>query len=59
MQPSATVAVLSMMRSGEKVRWTPRPWQEGQAPSGLLNENTLGLISGMKEPCSGQANSSE
>ena len=26
---------------------------------GLLNENTRGDISGKKEPCSGQANSSE
>ena len=48
-----------MTRSGEKFLWTPRPWHEGHAPSGLLNENTRGLISGRNAPCSGQANSSE
>ena len=59
MHPSSTDAVRSMTKSGENSLWIPSPWQFGQAPSGLLKENTRGDISGRKAPCSGQANSSE
>ena len=37
----------------------PRPPQAGQAPKGLLNENSRGSISGMVKPETGQANFSE
>ena len=38
---------------------TPRPSQTGQAPNGLLNENSRGSISVMVKPETGQANFSE
>ena len=38
---------------------TPSPPQAGQAPNGLLNENSRGSISGMVKPDTGQANFSE
>ena len=38
---------------------TPRPPHSGQAPNGLLNENSRGSISGMVKPDTGQANFSE
>ena len=38
---------------------TPRPPHFGQAPNGLLNENSRGSISGMVKPDTGQANFSE
>ena len=59
MQPSEIVAFLSTSNSSLNLLWTPKPWQEGHAPNGELNEKTLGLISGIKAPCSGQANSSD
>jgi hypothetical protein len=37
----------------------PSPSQTGQAPNGLLNENSRGSISGMVKPETGQANFSE
>ena len=37
----------------------PSPPQAGQAPNGLLNENSRGSISGMVKPDTGQANFSE
>ncbi len=37
----------------------PRPPHSGQAPNGLLNENSRGSISGMVKPDTGQANFSE
>ena len=40
-------------------RWLPSPSQAGQAPNGLLNENSRGSISGMVKPETGQANFSE
>ncbi len=38
---------------------TPRPPHFGQAPNGLLNENSRGSISGIVKPDTGQANFSE
>ena len=38
---------------------TPRPSQTGQAPNGLLNENSRGSISLIVKPETGQANFSE
>ena len=38
---------------------TPRPPQSGQAPNGLLNENSRGSTSEMVKPDTGQANFSE
>ena len=38
---------------------TPSPSQAGQAPNGLLNENSRGSISAMVKPETGQANFSE
>ena len=38
---------------------TPSPPQAGQAPNGLLNENSRGSISEMVKPETGQANFSE
>ena len=38
---------------------TPSPPQAGQAPNGLLKENSRGSISGMVKPDTGQANFSE
>jgi hypothetical protein len=38
---------------------TPSPPQAGQAPNGLLNENSRGSISDMVKPDTGQANFSE
>ncbi len=35
-----------MMRSGSKNILAPMPSQSGQAPAGLLNENSRGVISG-------------
>ena len=37
----------------------PSPSQDGQAPKGLLKENSRGSISGMVKPETGQANFSE
>jgi hypothetical protein len=37
----------------------PSPSQDGQAPNGLLNENSRGSISGIVKPETGQANFAE
>jgi hypothetical protein len=50
---SGTIRLASMARC------EPRPSQAGQAPNGLLNENSRGSISGMVKPDTGQANFSE
>src|SRR5438067_4607357 len=48
-----------MTRSGSMCCSTPSPPQAGQAPNGLLKENSRGSISGMVKPDTGQANFSE
>ena len=48
-----------MTRSASICGSTPRPPHFGQAPNGLLNENSRGSISGMVKPDTGQANFSE
>ena len=48
-----------MTRSASMFCSTPRPPQFGQAPNGLLNENSRGSISGIVKPDTGQANFSE
>src|SRR3984893_15236756 len=48
-----------MMRSASMCCSTPSPPQAGQAPNGLLKENSRGSISGMVKPDTGQANFSE
>src|SRR5579864_8322038 len=45
--------------SGSKNSLVPSPSQAGQAPNGLLNENSRGSISGMVNPETGQANFDE
>ena len=40
-------------------RFTPIPSHSSQAPYGLLNENSLGSISSIVKPLSGQANFDE
>ena len=47
------------MRSASTVCSKPRPPQCGQAPKGLLKENSRGSISGMVKPETGQANLAE
>ena len=42
--------------SGSKYDLFPKPLQSGQAPNGLLNENSLGSISSIVNPETGQAN---
>jgi hypothetical protein len=39
--------------------WVPRPSHFGQAPNGLLKENSRGSISSMVKPETGQANLAE
>ena len=46
-------------RSASMCCSTPSPPHSGQAPNGLLNENSRGSISGMVKPDTGQANFSE
>ena len=48
----------TIMSGSIRISW-PRPSQAGQAPNGLLNENSLGSISGMVKPETGQANFEE
>src|SRR6476469_4638915 len=48
-----------MTRSASICCSTPSPPHFGQAPNGLLNENSRGSISGMVKPDTGQANFSE
>ena len=50
---------LGKMQSGSSSRFTPRPWQAGHAPCGVLNENVRGSISGRLMPQNGQAKFSE
>src|SRR5271156_550205 len=58
--PLRSVRSLSeMTRSASMCCSTPRPPHFGQAPNGLLNENSRGSISGMVKPDTGQANFSE
>src|SRR5438105_7035110 len=60
MAPRRSVRSLSgMTRSGSMCCSTPSPPHFGQAPNGLLNENSRGSISGMVKPETGQANFSE
>ncbi len=44
-----------MMMSGSTRSCVPRPVQDGQAPYGLLKENSLGVSSSMETPQSSQA----
>src|SRR4051812_50172804 len=56
MAPERNVLSLSgMTRSASMCCSTPNPPQAGQAPNGLLNENSRGSISGMVKPDTGQA----
>ena len=48
-----------MTRSASMCCSTPSPPQAGQAPNGLLNENSRGSTSEMVKPDTGQANFSE
>src|SRR5580700_708564 len=48
-----------MTRSASMCCSTPSPPHFGQAPNGLLNENSRGSISEMVKPDTGQANFSE
>src|SRR5207253_4234951 len=48
-----------MTRSASMCCSTPSPPHFGQAPNGLLNENSRGSISGIVKPDTGQANFSE
>src|SRR5207248_9799759 len=58
--PLRRVASLSGMISSASIFCsTPSPPQAGQAPNGLLNENSRGSISGIVKPDTGQANFSE
>ena len=60
MAPLCRVLSLSgTTRSASKASFMPRPSQTGQAPEGLLNENSRGSISLMVKPETGQANFSE
>ena len=60
MAPLRSVRSLSgMTRSASICCSTPSPPHFGQAPNGLLNENSRGSISGMVKPETGQANFSE
>ncbi len=60
MAPLRSVASRSGMTSSASMCCsTPSPPHSGQAPNGLLNENSRGSISGMVKPDTGQANFSE
>ena len=60
MAPLRSVRSLSGMTSSASICCsTPSPPHFGQAPNGLLNENSRGSISGMVKPETGQANFSE
>src|SRR5580693_5012525 len=60
MAPLRRVRSLSgMTRSASICCSTPSPPHFGQAPNGLLNENSRGSISEMVKPETGQANFSE
>ena len=56
---AATGSRRARSSSGSIARWLPSPSQAGQAPNGLLKENSRGSISGMVKPETGQANFSE
>jgi len=58
--PSASVFLLSeTTRFGSTFRFTPIPSHSSQAPYGLLKEKSLGSISSIVKPLSGQANFEE
>src|SRR5438270_13284888 len=60
MAPLLKVAFWSGTTRSASIRCsTPKPPQAGQAPNGLLNENSRGSISGRLNPDTGQANLSE
>src|SRR5216683_4193122 len=60
MAPRRRLTSLSgITRSGSIFCSTPSPPQAGQAPNGLLNENSRGSISEIVKPDTGQANLSE
>src|SRR5208282_4719553 len=60
MAPRRSVRSVSGMTRSESICCsTPSPPHFGQAPNGLLNENSRGSISGMVKPETGQANFSE
>ncbi len=60
MAPSASDSPSSgTTSSGSKYISVPRPSQAGQAPKGLLKENSRGSISSMVKPETGQANFAE
>ena len=60
MAPSAKVfLLLGITKSGSTFKFTPIPSHSSQAPYGLLNEKSLGSISSMVKPLSGQANFDE
>ena len=61
-QPGAVIAPSRMdllssgtMRAGSAFSCTPSPVQVGQAPKGLLKENSRGVSSSMERPQSSQA----
>ena len=61
-QPEAVIAPSSTEREGSGITsagsiwsWTPRPPHFGQAPKGLLKENSRGVSSSMEMPQSSQA----
>src|SRR5215813_11808806 len=55
--PSLSDLVVSGTTSAaSNLSCTPRPSQVGQAPAGLLNEKSLGSISGIVKPDTGHAN---
>ena len=45
-----------MTKFGSTFNFIPIPSHSSQAPNGLLNENSLGSISSIVKPLSGQAN---
>jgi len=58
--PSAKVFLLSgTTKLGSTFKFTPIPSHSSQAPYGLLNEKSLGSISSIVKPLSGQANFDE
>ena len=52
-------SLLGTTNSSSKNNSTPNPSQSGQAPYGALNEKSLGSISGIEKPETGQEKFSE
>ena len=52
-------SLFGIIKSSSKKLCSPKPSQVGHAPTGLLNENSLGSISSIVNPDSGQANLAE